>query len=238
MPHPSKDCYLTQPRNYLEHFTLDLCSMAPSLPGVVSTSMIIIFLRVFWSGLLYSMLFPRSSCSYFHLIQISAYMLPPQRCLDWLLKGLSSPTNLAVILLFSSKHWSLRLYFLLSCLLLGSPYQDVSSMRTEACLACPSSGCRKLLVFIHHLLNAYSCLFVLWPSLAYGSSWARDWILAEASTYTTAIATQNPLTHCSHTSTVTWAIAIRFSTHCTTVWTPPPVSVNERILPSLIYKGL
>ena len=30
---------------------------------------------------------------------------------------------------------------------------------------------------------------------AYGSSWARDWILATATTHATAAATQDPLTH-------------------------------------------
>jgi len=32
---------------------------------------------------------------------------------------------------------------------------------------------------------------------AFGSSWARDWIQATVATYTTAMATPDPLIHCT-----------------------------------------
>ena len=60
----------------------------------------------------------------------------------------------------------------------------------------------------------------------YGSSWARDWLLAAAMTYDAAGATPDPLTHCSwagnwtHISTVAHDAAVEFLIHCATVGTP------------------
>ena len=50
--------------------------------------------------------------------------------------------------------------------------------------------------------NLRYCIPSFLPSLmakpvAYGSSWARDWIWAMDATYTTAVTTEDPLTHCA-----------------------------------------
>ena len=50
--------------------------------------------------------------------------------------------------------------------------------------------------------------------VVYGSSQARDWFQAPATTYTTATATPDPLTHCAGLiSAATQAATVRFLTH-------------------------
>ena len=68
-------------------------------------------------------------------------------------------------------------------------------------------------------------IFLMAVPVAYGSSRARDQIWAAAENYAITKAVQNPLTHCpeagdrTRASAVTWAFAVGFLTHCTTVGT-------------------
>ena len=54
--------------------------------------------------------------------------------------------------------------------------------------------------------------------LAYGISWARDWIWGAAATYVATAAILDPLMHC--TSAATQEAAVRFLTLCAMVGTP------------------
>ena len=76
-------------------------------------------------------------------------------------------------------------------------------------------------------LDPLTHVFFLSPTPeARESSQARDWIRAAASTYATATAMLDPLTHCpgardwTHAPTTTWTTVVGFLTHCTTAGTP------------------
>ena len=73
--------------------------------------------------------------------------------------------------------------------------------------------------------------------MAYGNSWARNWIQAAAAIYATASAMPDPLTYCSRpgikicVSVVTWATGVGFLTQCATVGTPLFQCVVSFLLP-------
>ena len=61
--------------------------------------------------------------------------------------------------------------------------------------------------------------------IAYGNSWARDWIQAKAANYAAAAAMLDLLTtvqarNQTHASLATQATAVRFLTHCTIAGIP------------------
>ena len=95
---------------------------------------------------------------------------------------------------------------------------------------CPYHLCNSLHLLIPNsqsipLPPPSSCLFIylyfMATPMAYGNSWARDWIWTTAATYTRSF---NPLLRTgdrTDTSAVNWAAAVGFLTHCATVGNPP-----------------
>ena len=69
------------------------------------------------------------------------------------------------------------------------------------------------------LYSGFIFIFFMATPVAYGSSWARDWIWTTAAIYTAAVATSDPLTHCTGWEIIPSPLQRpkllhRFLTHC------------------------
>ena len=127
-------------------------------------------------------------------------------------------SSLEKYLFRSSSHFSIGLFvfLLLSCMcclyILEVKPLSVTSFAT---ISSHSVGCLYIFFWKKKMATA----------MAYGSSWARDWIWATAGTYTAAAASLDPLTHCAGPgdgicpSIVTRSAAFGFLTHCMTAGT-------------------
>ena len=87
----------------------------------------------------------------------------------------------------------------------------------------------QLLLILTDFFFFFFFFFLMAALVAYGSSWARDWIQAIVATYTTAAAMPDPLIHCGG-----WGLNLSF---CSQILNPLCYSGNSNIHEFLSSSG-